>query len=101
MMATRVLMVELVTTKTKHCREIARIIIYLFPSIKARACSRIKFSFENFWSLTIPGGDRRERWIGNAYEHESYTDYKVSICLVGGTTTEGDLHSTPLSFVAQ
>ena len=30
MMATRDLMVELMTIKTKHCREIARIIIYLF-----------------------------------------------------------------------
>ena len=30
MIAARVIMVELMTIKTKHCREIARIIIYLF-----------------------------------------------------------------------
>ena len=69
-----------------------------FPSINARACSRIKFSFGYFWSLIIPGGDQRERWIGEAYEHESYTDYIASICLDGGMTTEGDLNSTHLKF---
>jgi hypothetical protein len=37
MMATRVLMVELMTTKTKHCREIAGIIIYLFPFNKSKS----------------------------------------------------------------
>ena len=51
-----------------------------------------------FLSLTISGGDLKERWIGDAYEHESYTDYNASMCLDGGTTTEGDLNSTHLSF---
>ena len=32
------------------------------------------------------------------YEHESYTDYNTSICLHGGTTTEGDLNSTHMKF---
>ena len=54
-----------------------------------------------FLSLTISGGDVKERWIGDAYEHESYTDYNASMCFDGGTTTEGDLNSTHLSFVAQ
>jgi len=29
-----------------------------FPSIKARACSRMYFSFGYFWSLTFPGEDQ-------------------------------------------
>ena len=76
MMATRVLMVELMTTKTKHCREIARIVIYYFPSIKARACCRINLSFEYFGPLMISGGDQNEQWTGDAYEHGSNTNFK-------------------------
>jgi hypothetical protein len=69
-------------------------------TIKARACSRIKLSFGYFWSLTISGRDWKERWIGDAYEHESYTDYNALLCLDGETTTEGDVNSIHLIFVA-
>ena len=90
-------MVELMTTKTKHCWD-----IYLFTFNKKQehvlGCS---FPSGIFRMLTIPGEDQRERWTGNAYEHESYTDYNILICLDGRTTTEGDLNSTHLSYVAQ
>ena len=88
--------------KTKHCREIARIIIYLFPFNKKQehvlGCS---FPLGIFRSLTILGEDQRERRTGNTYEYESSTDYNNLICLDGRTTTEGDLNSTHLSYVAQ
>ena len=102
MVATRVIMVELMT-RNKALPGYSpdyHLFIYLFISlsIKARACSRIQFSFGYLWSLTIPGGNQRERWIGNTYEHESYTDYNTSICIDEGTTAEGDLNSIHLKF---
>ena len=69
-----------------------------FPSIKARAYSRMQFPFGYFRSLTILGEDQRERQTDNAYEHESCTNYNILICLAGRTTTEGDLNSTHLKF---
>ena len=102
MMATRVTMVELMTRNKALPRDSPdyHLFIYLFISlsIKARACSRIQFSFEYFWSLTIPGEDQREQWTINTYEHVSYTDYNTLICLDEGTTTKGDLNSIHLKF---
>ena len=86
--------------KTKHCREIARIIIY-FPSIKARSCAIIKLSFGYFLLLTISSGDKKERWTCDTYEHGNYTGYNTFVCLTEGTTTKVNLNSTHLSFVAQ
>ena len=55
--------------------------LFIFPSIKARPCSRMYFFFGYFWLLTFPGEDQEEWWTDNTYEHESYTDYNTSICL--------------------
>ena len=52
--------------------------------------------FGYFQLLTIPGEDQREWWTGTTYEHESYTDYDILICLDGRATTEWDLNSTHL-----
>ena len=56
------------------------------------------FSFGYFWSLTFPGEDQGEWRTNNTYKHVGYTNYKPSICLDKGTTTEGDLNSIHLKF---
>jgi hypothetical protein len=101
MMATRVIMVELMT-KNKALPGDSLDYLYLFIHFpfrkKARACSRILFSFGYFWSLTFPREEQRERRKSNTCEHVSYTDYNISICLDGGTIAEGDLNSIHLKF---
>ena len=62
MIAARVIRVELIIIKNIALLEDSpdyHLFIY-FPSIKARACSRMYFSFGYFWSLTFPGEDLEE-----------------------------------------
>ena len=102
MVAATVVMVELMTRNKALPGDSPdyHLFIYLFIylSIKARACSRILFSFGYFWSLTFPREEQREQRTSNTCEHVSYTDYNTSICLDEGTTTEGDLNSIHLKF---
>ena len=102
MVATRVIIVELMTRNKALPGDSPdyHLFIYFFISLSMKS----KGTFEDIFVLRVfsvanlSRGRSRRMMDKQHYEHESYADYNTSICLDGGTTTEGDLNSIHLKF---